>query len=70
MGYYHQFIPKFVQVPQPLHKLTLGENTGKKKAANQWDSRCQQASHDLKRLCTTAPILVYTDFTQPSHAPH
>ena len=65
MGYYCQFIPKFTQVAQPLHELTLGENIGKKKAAIQWDSRCQQAFDDLKRLCTTAPILPYMDFTQP-----
>ena len=64
MGYYRQFIPKFVQVAQTLHKLTLGENTGKKKAAIQWDNRCQQAFDDLKRLCTTTPILAYADFTQ------
>ena len=26
---------------------------------------CQQAFDDLKRWCTTVPILAYTDFTQP-----
>ena len=64
-GYYHQFIPKFMQIAWPLHELTLGENAGKKKAAIQWDSKCQQAFNDLKRLCTTAPILAYADFTKP-----
>ena len=64
-GYYRQFIPKFAQVVQPLHGLTLGENASKIKAVIQWDNRCQQAFDDLKRLCTTAPILVYADFTQP-----
>ena len=54
-----------MQVSQPLYKLTLGENTSKKKAAIQWDNMCQQAFEDLKRLCTTAPILAYADFTQP-----
>ena len=54
-----------MQVAQPLHELTLGENAGKKKAAIQWDDRCKQAFDDLKRLCTTAPILAYVDFTQP-----
>ena len=57
MGYYWQFIPKFAQVAQPLHKLTSGENAGKKKAAIRWNDRCQQAFDHLKRLCTTAPIL-------------
>ena len=65
MGYYHRFIPKFAQVARPLHKLTLGENVGKKKAAIKWDSKCQLAFDDLKTLCTTAPILVYADFAKP-----
>ena len=65
MGYYWQFIPIFTQAAHPLHKLTLGENAGKKKAAIQWNDRCQQAFHDLKRLCTTAPILASADFTWP-----
>ena len=37
---------------------------GKKKAAIQWDSRCQQAFDDLKTLCTMAPILAYTNFSK------
>ena len=65
MGYYCRFIPKFAQVACLLHKLTLGKNVGKKKAAIKSDSRCQQAFDDLKTLCTTAPILVYADFTKP-----
>ena len=37
----------------------------RKKAAIQWNNKCQQAFNDLKRLCTTAPILAYADFTKP-----
>ena len=55
-----------MQVAWPQHELTSGKNAGKKKAAIQWENRCQQAFDDLKRLCTTAPILAYVDFTQPS----
>ena len=54
-----------MQVAQPLHELMSGDNAGKKKAAIKWDDRCQQALDDLKRLCTTAPIPAYADFTQP-----
>ena len=54
-----------MQVACPLHKLTSGENVGKKKAAIKWYSRCQQAFDDLKTLCTTAPILEYADFSKP-----
>ena len=63
--YYRRFIPKFAQVAQPLHKLMSGENACKKKAAIKWDSRCQQAFDDLKELCTTAPILMYANFSKP-----
>ena len=38
---------------------------GKKKAAIQWNSKCQHAFDELKRLCTIGPILVYADFTKP-----
>ena len=65
MGYYHRFIPKFVQVARPLHKLISGENAGKKKAAIKWDSGCQQAFDNLKTLCTMAPILAYANFSKP-----
>ena len=54
-----------MQVAWPLHKLTSGKNVGKKKAAIKWDSRCQQGFDGLKKLCTMAPILAYTDFTKP-----
>ena len=64
-GYCHLFITEFMQVTWPPHKLSLGENAGKKKAAIQWNSKCQQAFDDLKRLCTTMPILTYADFSQP-----
>ena len=65
MGYYHQFIPKFTQVAQPLHELTSGENTGKKRVAIAWNDRCQQSFNDPKHLCTTLPILAYANFTKP-----
>ena len=66
MGYYMWFIPKFTQVASPLHELSMGERSaGKKKAAIQWNNRHQQAFDDLKRLCTTSPILAYVDFIQP-----
>ena len=55
-GYYRQFIPKFAQVAQPLHKLTLGKNAGKTKVAITLDDRCQWSFDDLLCLCTTAPI--------------
>ena len=54
-----------MQVAWPLHTLTSGENVGKKKVAIKWDSWCQQAFDDLKKLCTTTPILAYANFPKP-----
>ena len=72
MGYYKLFIPKFVQVAQPLHELTSSKNIGKKKVAITWNDWCQWLFDNLKHLCTTVPILAYADFTKPlklhSHA--
>ena len=65
MGNYHQSIPKFVQVPQPLHNLTSDENAGKKKVPITWNDRCQQSFDDLKGLCTMAPILAHSNFMKP-----
>ena len=47
-GYYQQFIPKFMQIAQPLHELTSGENTGTIKATIWWNNRCQQAFDDWR----------------------
>ena len=65
MGYYCQFIPKFVQVAWPLHKLTSGENAGKTMVVITLNDRYQQSFKDLKHLCTTVPILAYANFMKP-----
>ena len=52
-----------MQVARTLHEFPLGENAGKKKAGIQWDIKCHQAFDDMKRLCTTMPILAYADLT-------
>ena len=64
-GYSHWFIPKFVQIIQPLHELMSSKNTGKKRAAITWNDKCLQSFNELKCMCTTAPILAYTDFMKP-----
>ena len=64
-GYYHQFIPKFTQIAQPLHALTSDKNASKKREAILWDDRCQQSIDELKCLCTAVSILAYADFIRP-----
>ena len=64
-GYSRWFIPKFMQVAQPLHALISGESAGKKKAAIVWNASCQWSFDDLKCLCITVPILAYADLIRP-----
>ena len=64
MGYYQQFIPKFVQVAKPLHEWMSSETAGKKKVGITWNDRCQHFFNDLKHLCTTVPICAYANFTK------
>ena len=54
-----------MQISQPLHELTSGKNTGKKRAAITWNDRCQSSFDELKHLCTTGPILACANFTKP-----
>ena len=54
-------IPKYAQVSQPLHVLTSGENSIKKKRLVDWIPECQTALDSHKRLCNSAQILAYAD---------
>ena len=60
-NYYMCFIPKYAQVAQPLHVLTSGENSTKEQKLIDWTPECQAPCDNLKRLCSSAPILVYAD---------
>ena len=48
-----------------MYKLISGENAAKKNNSIKWDLECQKAFDKLKELCTTTPILAYTDFGKP-----
>ena len=50
---------------QPLYKLISGENSKEKKNEIEWDQDCEITFLLLKRLCTEALILAYTDYTKP-----
>ena len=60
IGYYRRFIPKFTEIPRPLHRLTELENHYFK-----WTFECNTAFAELKlRLCSR-PILTFPDFSLP-----
>jgi hypothetical protein len=58
-GYYRRFIPDFSKIAKRMTKLL------KKEVKFQWDDKCDEAFHTLRKLLTTAPVLAQPDNTQP-----
>lgn len=58
-SWFRKFIPNFSKVAEPLTRLT------RKNQVWIWGSEQYQAFNELKRLLTTAPILVQADFSRP-----
>ncbi|XP_063361755.1 uncharacterized protein LOC134650752 [Cydia amplana] len=58
-SWFRKFIPNFSKVSEPLTRLT------RKKQVWIWGPEQTQAFLELKRLLTTAPILVQADFSRP-----
>ena len=58
-SYYRKFIRNFASIARPLHRLT------EKGRPFKWTSECDSAFCKLKQSLTTAPILVYPDFSRP-----
>ena len=54
-GYYRRFIEDFSRIAAPMTKLT------RKEVKFDWDYRCEEAFHELKRRLTSAPILIVPD---------
>lgn len=59
VSYYRRFIPEFSQTAKPLTNLL------KKDTAFIWENQHQLAFEILKRKLTSAPLLIYPDFTKP-----
>ena len=51
-GYYRRFVPNFASVARPLHKLTEAN------VDFAWTSECQSSFDALKKLLSTAPIVL------------
>jgi deoxyuridine 5'-triphosphate nucleotidohydrolase len=57
-GYYRKFVKGFSQIAAPLFKLLRNNITFT------WTIDQEEAFNKLKKLLTTAPILIYPDFTK------
>ena len=44
--------------------LISGENANKKKQAVEWNDNCEESFQDLKKLCSSIPILAYADYSK------
>ena len=58
-SYYHRFIQDFATIVEPMNHLL------RKDIPYIWNEDCQKAFETLKEKLTTAPILIYPDFTKP-----
>ena len=61
-NYYRGFIKDYAKVARPLNALISGENASKKKKLIEWSDDCQKAFDELKKLCTSAPVLAYANY--------
>nr|CAB3505014.1 unnamed protein product [Digitaria exilis] len=58
-GYYHRFIPDFSRIAKPMTELL------KKGVKFEWNDKCEEAFHTLRRHLTSAPVLAQPDCTKP-----
>ena len=61
-NYYRRFIKDYAKVARPLNALISGGNATKKKSLIEWSNDCQKAFDELKKLCTSAPVLAYANY--------
>jgi hypothetical protein len=54
-GYYRRFIEGFSKIVKPLTTLL------EKGIEFKWDEKCQASFEELKKILTTAPVLIMTD---------
>ena len=54
-GYYRRFIEDFFRLAAPMTRLT------RKEVKFDWDDRCEKAFQELRRMLTSAPILIVSD---------
>ena len=64
-SHYHHSINKYAHLVRPLNKLTVWDNSHKKKSAVKWNNDCEQAFQILKQLCCETPVLAYADYSKP-----
>ena len=57
-------VKRFAKVASHLYILISGKNATHKKKIVKWTPECHQGFEELKKLCTSTPILAFADFTK------
>ncbi len=74
VGYFKRHIKDYARIARPLYQMFKGEDTHTKKRKgkvrtvfkkNEWGPAQDAAVQQLKDAATSAPVLVYPDFTKP-----
>ncbi len=74
VGYFKRHIKNYAKRAKPLYDMLRGEEVHKKKRKGKklcefkkqtWGSAQDEAFEDLKTAATTAPVLIYPDFSKP-----
>ena len=68
VGYCRKFIKNFSSIARLLNDLLQGQELSKKVSKRkliEWGPEQQMAFEELKEACCVAPVLAYTDYTQP-----
>ncbi|XP_069584428.1 uncharacterized protein [Ranitomeya imitator] len=64
-GYFRRFEKDFTRLANPLQELVRGVPYCDKNRNIQWGNHQEEVFLALKKALTEAPMLAYTDFTQP-----
>ena len=64
-NHYRWFIYRYAHITHPLNPLTVGENICKKRQKVERTDECKESFRKLKELCSSTPVLVYTNYSKP-----
>ena len=65
VGYFRRFIKNFARIAKPLNDLLVCVNSKLKNHLVSLTAAAEEAFHTLKKKCTTAPVLAFTDLKKP-----
>ena len=65
VGYFHHFIKNFTRIAKPLNDLLGCGNNKLKHHPISLTAAAEEAFYRLKKKCTTAPVLAFTDLKRP-----